>query len=84
MVACGALERSPRVMWSFAGSGVGGTWEGGATSVFYFISREVAMIRGFFAREEGQGLVEYALILVLIAVFVYSTLITSILFMAVV
>ena len=28
------------------------------------------MIRSFFAREDGQGLVEYALILVLIAVVV--------------
>ena len=28
------------------------------------------MLRNFFAREEGQGLVEYALILVLIAVVV--------------
>ena len=28
------------------------------------------MIRSFFAKEEGQGLVEYALILVLIAVVV--------------
>lgn len=28
------------------------------------------MVRSFFAKEEGQGLVEYALILVLIAVVV--------------
>ncbi len=28
------------------------------------------MVRSFFAREEGQGLVEYALILVLIAIVV--------------
>jgi pilus assembly protein Flp/PilA len=32
------------------------------------------MLRSFFAKEEGQGLVEYALILVLIAVVVISIL----------
>jgi len=32
------------------------------------------MLRNFFAREEGQGLVEYALILVLIAVVVIAAL----------
>ena len=32
------------------------------------------MIRSFFAREEGQGLVEYALILVLIAIVVIGIL----------
>ena len=32
------------------------------------------MIRNFFAREEGQGLVEYALILVLIAIVVIAVL----------
>ena len=32
------------------------------------------MIRSFFAKEEGQGLVEYALILVLIAVVVIGIL----------
>lgn len=32
------------------------------------------MVRSFFAREEGQGLVEYALILVLIAVVVIGVL----------
>jgi pilus assembly protein Flp/PilA len=32
------------------------------------------MIRSFFAKEEGQGLVEYALILALIAVVVIAIL----------
>ena len=32
------------------------------------------MIRSFFANEEGQGLVEYALILVLIAIVVIGIL----------
>ena len=32
------------------------------------------MIRSFFAKEEGQGLVEYALILVLIAIVVIGIL----------
>ncbi len=32
------------------------------------------MVRSFFAREEGQGLVEYALILVLIAIVVIGIL----------
>lgn len=32
------------------------------------------MLRNFFAREEGQGLVEYALILVLIAIVVIGAL----------
>ena len=32
------------------------------------------MLRNFFAREEGQGLVEYALILVLIAIVVIAIL----------
>ena len=32
------------------------------------------MIRSFFVKEEGQGLVEYALILVLIAIVVIGTL----------
>jgi pilus assembly protein Flp/PilA len=33
-----------------------------------------AMLRSFFAREDGQGLVEYALILVLIAIVVIGIL----------
>ncbi len=32
------------------------------------------MLRNFFAQEEGQGLVEYALILVLIAIVVIAAL----------
>jgi pilus assembly protein Flp/PilA len=32
------------------------------------------MVRSFFARESGQGLVEYALILVLIAIVVIGVL----------
>ena len=32
------------------------------------------MLRNFFAKEEGQGLVEYALILVLIAIVVIAAL----------
>ena len=32
------------------------------------------MLRSFFAREEGQGLVEYALILALIAIVVIGVL----------
>jgi pilus assembly protein Flp/PilA len=32
------------------------------------------MVRSFFAKEEGQGLVEYALILVLIAIVVIGIL----------
>ena len=34
----------------------------------------LAMLRSFFAKEEGQGLVEYALILVLIAIVVIGIL----------
>jgi pilus assembly protein Flp/PilA len=34
------------------------------------------MVRSFFAKEEGQGLVEYALILVLIAIVVIAVLTT--------
>lgn len=34
----------------------------------------IAVIRSFFAKEEGQGLVEYALILVLIAIVVIGIL----------
>ncbi len=37
-------------------------------------SRGGIMLRNFFAREEGQGLVEYALILVLIAIVVNGIL----------
>jgi pilus assembly protein Flp/PilA len=32
------------------------------------------MLRSFFAKEDGQGLVEYALILVLIAIVVIAVL----------
>jgi pilus assembly protein Flp/PilA len=32
------------------------------------------MLRSFFAKEDGQGLVEYALILVLIAIVVITVL----------
>jgi pilus assembly protein Flp/PilA len=32
------------------------------------------MVRSFFAKEDGQGLVEYALILVLIAIVVIAVL----------
>jgi pilus assembly protein Flp/PilA len=38
------------------------------------ISRRNIMVRSFFAKEEGQGLVEYALILVLIAIVVIGIL----------
>ncbi len=34
------------------------------------------MLRSFFAKEEGQGLVEYALILALIAIVVIAALTT--------
>jgi pilus assembly protein Flp/PilA len=34
------------------------------------------MVRSFFIKEEGQGLVEYALILVLIAIVVIAVLTT--------
>jgi pilus assembly protein Flp/PilA len=36
--------------------------------------RLLAMIRSFFAKEDGQGLVEYALILVLIGIVVIGIL----------
>jgi pilus assembly protein Flp/PilA len=40
-----------------------------------FARKEVEkMLRSFFAKEEGQGLVEYALILVLIAIVVIGIL----------
>jgi len=35
---------------------------------------DIPMIRSFFAKEDGQGLVEYALILVLIAIVVIGIL----------
>jgi pilus assembly protein Flp/PilA len=39
-----------------------------------FIKEYTTMLRSFFAKEEGQGLVEYALILVLIAIVVIGIL----------
>ena len=36
--------------------------------------RDTTMLRSFFAKEDGQGLVEYALILVLIAIVVIGIL----------
>jgi pilus assembly protein Flp/PilA len=43
--------------------------------MFYSSQQEgTAMIRSFFAKEAGQGLVEYALILVLIAIVVIGIL----------
>ncbi len=43
--------------------------------VFSFLNMGVqAMIRSFFAKEAGQGLVEYGLILVLIAIVVVGVL----------
>jgi len=44
------------------------------TAVIHSISKGRAMLRSFFAKEEGQGLVEYALILVLIAIVVIGIL----------
>jgi pilus assembly protein Flp/PilA len=45
------------------------------TSSWYYTMKGVThMLRNFFAREEGQGLVEYALILVLIAIVVIGVL----------
>ena len=46
------------------------------TSAFFvdFVQEIIRMLRNFFAREEGQGLVEYALILVLIAIVVIAVL----------
>ena len=44
-------------------------------AIFYYISKgNTAMLRSFFAKEDGQGLVEYALILVLIAIVVIGIL----------
>ena len=40
----------------------------------YILKGVTHMLRNFFAREEGQGLVEYALILVLIAIVVIGIL----------
>ena len=42
--------------------------------ICHCISKGRTMLRSFFAREEGQGLVEYALILVLIAIVVIGIL----------
>jgi pilus assembly protein Flp/PilA len=36
--------------------------------------KDIPMVRSFFAKEDGQGLVEYALILVLIAIVVIGIL----------
>jgi pilus assembly protein Flp/PilA len=38
------------------------------------LQEDTPMIRSFFAKEDGQGLVEYALILVLIAIVVIGIL----------
>jgi pilus assembly protein Flp/PilA len=43
-------------------------------SLTALVFRRNTMLRSFFAKEEGQGLVEYALILVLIAVVVIGAL----------
>ena len=45
------------------------------TAIFHYISKGTpTMLRSFFAKEDGQGLVEYALILVLIAIVVIGIL----------
>ena len=45
------------------------------TAIFHSIfERDTSMLRSFFAKEDGQGLVEYALILVLIAIVVIGIL----------
>lgn len=45
--------------------------EGQKSTIFKEVKE---MLRSFFAKEEGQGLVEYALILVLIAIVVIGIL----------
>jgi pilus assembly protein Flp/PilA len=40
--------------------------------ILYFTGRTARMVYGFFVKEEGQGLVEYGLILVLIMVVVVA------------
>ena len=45
------------------------------SAIFHYIfERDITMLRSFFAKEDGQGLVEYALILVLIAIVVIGIL----------
>jgi pilus assembly protein Flp/PilA len=44
------------------------------TTTIYHERGSQAMLRSFFAKEDGQGLVEYALILVLIAIVVIGIL----------
>ena len=44
------------------------------TQSFTTSERDITMLRSFFAKEDGQGLVEYALILVLIAIVVIGIL----------
>src|SRR6266542_1930638 len=41
---------------------------------FITSQEDIPMVRSFFAKEDGQGLVEYALILVLIAIVVIGVL----------
>ncbi len=43
-------------------------------NTYRIVEGVIAVIRSFFAKEEGQGLVEYALILVLIAIVVIGIL----------
>lgn len=43
-------------------------------NTYRIVKGVIAVIRSFFAKEEGQGLVEYALILVLIAIVVIGIL----------
>ena len=43
-------------------------------AVLHLSRKGTAMLRSFFAKEDGQGLVEYALILVLIAIVVIGVL----------
>src|SRR5689334_12579478 len=64
-------------MLNLSANPCGGSWRYHSRQMCQAIissQEDIPMIRSFFAKEDGQGLVEYALILVLIAIVVIGIL----------